>query len=209
MTKYAKLEAWGLAALLTTLPALLLWQTGCEQAPPDGALPAASAELPLCASASGAEPISPALLAFLSRSRSAHHRADNLEDENPEAAVAVLTEVVTGPLPNTSAPEVREVVADTRARLADIRSRQGDHAAALAEVEKGLELAREVTYFRGHLFEMRGHVEERHAKALAADGHESDADAAKKRALAAFEESMKIQAKVIEQALPSPTEGSP
>jgi tetratricopeptide (TPR) repeat protein len=151
-----------------------------------------------------AAPVDPTLLAFLSRARSAHHLADQHEEDNQlEPAIAALDQVIQGPIPGGSAPpaEAREVLADTRARLADLESRRGRFDDASKHVERGLEQAREVTYFRGHLFEVRGLVEERRAKALREKGDTAGADAAKKRALDAFEQSMDIQAEVIGGAL--------
>ena len=69
-------------------------------------------------------------------------------------------------------------------------------------LERGLDLAREITYFRGHLFEVRGLVEERRSKELKDAGASDQAEAAKKRALDAFEKSMSIQAEVIQKAIP-------
>jgi hypothetical protein len=53
------------------------------------------------------------------------------------------------------------------------------------------------TYFRGHLFEVRGLVEERNAARLERAGDAAQAAQAKARALEAFEAAMKIQAEVI------------
>jgi hypothetical protein len=164
---------------------------GCQKSRPD-------------ACAEGERPVGPALLAFLSRSRAAHHRADAREEKNDLAgAETELGAILSGPKPPCpSAAEVREVVADTRARLADLRSRRGDFAAAVADVTQGLELVPEQSYFRGHLVEVRGLVEERHAKALAAAGDSAGARAAEERAMAAFQEAMQIQSAVIERATP-------
>jgi hypothetical protein len=173
---------------------LLLCLAGCREASPPG-------------ETDSGQPVDPALLAFLSRARSAHHIADGAEEQNDLGrAVEVLRGLVAGPFPGGSvqgaAPEVREVLSDTRARLADLESRRGNFDEAARDVDDGLELARETTYFRGHLFEVRGLVEERHAKALEKEEKPADATAAKKRALDAFEESMKIQAEVIKKAVP-------
>ena len=81
------------------------------------------------------------------------------------------------------------------------------HAPLLAVVDgedtemSGLELATERTYFRGHLFEVEGLVEERRAGRLARDGDAAGADAARQRALVAFEQAMAIQGEVIQRAL--------
>lgn len=157
---------------------------------------------PACASAPDGQPVSPALLAFLSRARSAHHSADQLEEESPKAAIDKLQTLVDGPVPGGNEPlaEAQEVLADTYARLADLKSQQGRFEDALKDVETGLGLAKEISYFRGHLFEVRGLAYERRAKQLEADG--GDGSAAKQSALEAFEKSMDIQEKVIEQNLP-------
>jgi tetratricopeptide (TPR) repeat protein len=174
--------------------ALALLLAACQTRPPDA-----------CAEEKD-HPVGTALLAFLSRSRAAHHRADAREEQKDLAAAeAELKSVVDGPKPPCpDAAEVREVLADTRARLGDLRSRHGDYAGALTDVEKGLTLVPEQGYFRGHLVEVRGLIEERHAKALAAAGDAPGSKAAEDRALAAFQEAMRIQAAVIEGALPKP-----
>ena len=173
--------------------ALVLALGACRRAAPDP-----------CADAEGGAPVGPALLAFLSRSRAAHHRADAFEERNDtQAARAELDAVIHGPLPACpGAAEVREVLADTHARLGDLASRNGDFAAALASVEQGLGLVPEQSYFRGHLFEVRGLVEERQSKALAARGDAAGATGAAERALTAFQEAMRIQSEVIERAAP-------
>jgi tetratricopeptide (TPR) repeat protein len=148
----------------------------------------------------GAPVVDSVLLAFLSRARSAHHRADALEERDDDArAILELEAVASGPRP--AYPEVDEVLADTRARLADLRSRQGDFAAAERDLKVGLELAPTRNYFRGHLFEVRGLLEERRVKVLQAGGDSAGAEAARTRALQAFEQAMTIQEEVIRNAL--------
>jgi predicted negative regulator of RcsB-dependent stress response len=93
------------------------------------------------------------------------------------------------------------VLADTFARLAELRSALGEFDAALGDVRRGLELAVEPTHFRGRLMEVRGLVEERHAKALEDRGDAKAALAAKERALAAYEQAVEIQDQVIARTL--------
>jgi hypothetical protein len=163
---------------------------------------------PRCDELDAGTPVDPLLLAFLSRARAAHHLADDHEaGADLAAAIAPLAGLVAGPLPRENAelaPEVREVLADTRARLADLRSRQGAFEPALADIHAGLELVRDPNYFRGHLLETEGLVEERHAKAL----EKSDpvaAEAVRKRAIGLLEQAMAVQAEVIQKA-PSPSQ---
>jgi hypothetical protein len=149
--------------------------------------------------------VDPVLLAFLSQARSAHHAADLREAAGDvAAALRSLQGVVAGPKPPGSAPEVDEVLADTRARIADLLSRSGRFDQADAEISEGLSLAREPSYFRGHLFEVRGLVEERRAKALSSTGRGPEAEKATARSLSAYEEAMEIQAEVIRRGAPAP-----
>jgi len=159
-----------------------------------------------CAEADGGVPVDPVLLGFISRARSAHHLADGREDAGDlSGALAALRAVTDGPLPPArEAAEVREVLADTRARAADLASRLGDFAGAEAEVKAGLELVPETSYFRGHLFEVRGLVEERLGKKKAQEGDPAGAARARERALAAFEEAMRIQGAVIDSGTQEP-----
>jgi hypothetical protein len=147
--------------------------------------------------------VDPVLLAFLSQARSAHHVADQHEESQDVAgALRALQALVAGPKPADATPEVAEVLADTRARMADLLSRSGRFEQADKELEVGLTNARESSYFRGHLFEVRGLVEERRAKALSGTGRGQEAEKARERSLAAYEEAMRIQAEVIQRAAP-------
>jgi hypothetical protein len=155
-----------------------------------------------CDDTASSTPVDPVLMSFLGSARAAHHLADGREEKGDLAgAEAALGSLLSGPLPpKKDAAEVREVLADTRARLADFRSRRDDFDAALGDVQKGLELVPEQSYFRGHLFETRGLIEERRTKALTASGDSVGAAQARERALAAFEEAMRIQQAVIKGA---------
>jgi len=180
------------AAAFTVLCLFAATVGGCSRQPRDLDCPELDA---------GA-PVDPVLLAFLSRARAAHHRADQREDAGDIAlAIAELETLVGGPmLPGPKAPEVREVLSDTRSRLADLRSRQGAFDQAEADITAGLALLEGPSYFQGHLFEVRGLIEERRSKALAASGDAAAAERAKQRALGAFQKAMEVQAGVIERA---------
>jgi len=148
--------------------------------------------------------VDPALLAFLSKARSAHHVADLQETAGDgPAALRALNGLVSGAVPPGNAPEVAEVQADTRARMADLLSQSGRFDQADQEIGLGLEHAKAPTYFRGHLFEVRGLLEERREKALRGKGRGQEADQARDRSLSAYEEAMKIQAEVISSATPA------
>jgi hypothetical protein len=157
----------------------------------------------------GTRVVDQALLAFLSKARSAHHVADQGEAKGDRAAaLRALNDVVAGTLPENS-PEVDEVLADTRARIADLLSQAGRFDQAEAEITQGLTRAKSATYFRGHLLEVRGLLEERREKSLRASGRGQEADQARERSLAAYEEAMKIQAEVIGAAAPLPSGEAP
>lgn len=149
-------------------------------------------------------PVSPGLLAYLSRARAAHHLADAHEAQgNLSAAALELDRLVASPRPVRAEvyAEVNEVLADTHARLADLRSRLDDFRTANQHVRLGLVSARAPSYFRGHLFEVLGLVNERESAALGAKGKSSEAEAARQRALDALERAMKIQDAVILEAV--------
>ena len=183
-----------LGVLLLAIGLLVACSRGEQTAPVASACP----ELP------AAPVVDPALLAFLSRARSAHHMADRHEEaEELPAAVAALDKLLAGPKPGAAAPppEVREVLADTHARLADLESQLGEFEAADRHVALGLKGALEPSYFQGHLYEVRGLLEERRAKALRDRGDPGGADKASRAAITAFEQAMQIQARVIEGTL--------
>lgn len=193
---------------------------GCMEQSTDGdhgggspGRPAAPAAAPSAAPACACDDetvVDPTLLAFLSLARAAHHEADlaleTADGSAPDAAarskaVAALERVAKAPWSGKKPPEVAEVMADTLARLADLRSESGDFDAASRDVDAGIALAAEPTHFRGRLFEVRGLVEERRAKALKEKGDAAGAERAKKAALDAFGQAMDIQEDVIGRAL--------
>jgi len=158
-----------------------------------------------CSTEVAATLVDPALLAFLSRARSAHHIADSQEEQHPEQALTTLRAIVNGPLPGRASArpaEVREVLADTGARIADLESQRQDFEGAALSVAKALVSVPDPSYFRGHLFEVLGLVEERRAHSLAQAGKAAESEQARGRALAAFEQSMSIQAEVIRALSP-------
>lgn len=144
--------------------------------------------------------VDPALLAFLSRARSAHHIADSQEHQHPDQALIALRTVLHGPRPGLSGnlgPEVREVLADTAARVGDLESQLNNFDSAKKTLLDALSWVPEPSYFRGHLFEVLGLLEERRARQLEQSGKQDTANQARVLAIDAFEESMKIQAEVV------------
>jgi len=146
-------------------------------------------------------PIDPAMMAFLSRARAAHHEADVYE-QDLERSLLPLISLVEGPLPgkNTTPIEVREVMADTVARIADLESQLSRFDSAAKRIERVLPLVPQVSYFRGHLFETRGLVAQRRAESLTTLGKVEEAKQARLEAVEAFEQAMVIQSAVISAA---------
>jgi hypothetical protein len=148
--------------------------------------------------------VNTALLAFLSKAKSAHHQADLAEEDGDlGAAVSALAQLIDGPVPggDKPAPEAREVLADTLARMAELESSRARFEEGIRMIDRGLVLAVERTHFRGRLMEVRGVVEQRLHDRLRDDGDDTGAKAAKERAIAAFQEAIAIQDEVIQNSL--------
>lgn len=142
------------------------------------------------------------LMAFLSQARALHHEANVREAEGDVAgAIAALQRLVQAPRPPGALPEVDEVLADTFARLAELHTRINDVASAEKDVEQGLALAPARTYFRGHLFEVSGVVEETRAAGLADAGKPDEAAHARAKAVELLRQAVTIQEEVIRGAL--------
>jgi tetratricopeptide (TPR) repeat protein len=145
-------------------------------------------------------PVDAALMAFLSAARALHHEADLREGASDRGgAIASLERLVALPAPK--AVEVEEVLADARARLADLRLEQGDLEGAERDVRSGLAQVTGPTYFRGHLLEVGGRIEEARSRALADAGKPDEAARAKARAVALLEDAVHVQERVIARAL--------
>jgi len=146
--------------------------------------------------------VDPILLAWLSKARTLHHLADLAEgDGSSDQAIASLEQLVGGVLPPGQPAEAIEVMADTYARLAELRARGGDYERADRDVQSGLKLAPGSTYFRGHLLEVRGLVYEKQSAELEKAGRTADARQARAKALSASLEAVRIQDEVIKGAL--------
>jgi tetratricopeptide (TPR) repeat protein len=152
-----------------------------------------------CGGADGAAIDTPTM-AFLSLARALHHEADIHESSGDIAgALAALERLMSVPAP--AAAEAEEVLADTRARLAELRLQKNDLAGADRDVHAGLEHARDLTYFRGHLLEVAGLVEEARAHALSDAGKSDEAQRARARAIGLLEDAVRVQQHVIDRAL--------
>jgi tetratricopeptide (TPR) repeat protein len=143
------------------------------------------------------------LMAFLSEARALHHQA-NLEEESNDlpGAIAAMQRLVGARRPHDGkpTPEVEEVLADAYARLAELQLRQGALDPAAEALESGLAHAPEPTYFRGHLVEIQGLVEEARAAGLADAGRPEEAVKAREHAIQLLEEVVRIQDQVIQRS---------
>ncbi|AKV02092.1 hypothetical protein AKJ09_08755 [Labilithrix luteola] len=146
-------------------------------------------------------PVDAELMAFLSEARALHHQANIKEDTGDlDGAIAAMDRLVAAQRPARPAPEIEEVLADAYARLGELRLKKGDLAGAAAAVQSGLAHAPEPTYFRGHLVEVEGLVEEARAAGLADAGKPAEAAKARERAIQRLEEVVKIQEQVIQRS---------
>jgi hypothetical protein len=153
-------------------------------------------------------PVDTEIMAFLSEERALHHEA-NMKEESGDLAGAVtaIERLVAARRPHPdrkgplAPPEVEEVLADAYARLAELRLKKGELDPAAGAVKSGLEHVAEATYFRGHLVEVQGLVEEARAAQLADAGNAVEASRAREHAIQLLEEVVKIQDQVIQRSL--------
>jgi hypothetical protein len=144
------------------------------------------------------------LMAFLSEARALHHQANLKEESNDlPGAAAAMQRLVDARRPHAGkpTPEVEEVLADAYARLAELHLRQNALGPAADAVRTGLAHAPEPTYFRGHLIEVEGLIEEARAASLADAGKPDEAARAREKAIQLLEEVVRIQDQVIQRSL--------
>jgi hypothetical protein len=177
-----------LLALASTIALLLL---SCAKASHP-----ISAEPP----ADGGQPIDTDVMAYLSEARAFHHLANLKEDaRDPKGALVELDLLVHTKKPHEGAtvPEVEEVLADTYARMAELNLRLNELRAAQSDVREGLVHAPERTYFRGHLLEIEGLIEEARAGALLDAGQTSAAAEASAGAAELLRQAIVVQEAVL------------
>lgn len=144
------------------------------------------------------------VMAYLSKARALHHEA-NVEEAagNVAGAIASLETLTKSPIPRpgTKIPEIEEVLADAYARLADLRLQRGDLDGAAKDVDAGLEHASAPTYFRGHLLEVQGIIEEARAAHFADAGRPDEAARARQKAVEVLRQAVDVQDQVIQRTL--------
>ena len=154
----------------------------------------------------GTQVVDMELMAFLSEARALHHQANLKEEANDlPGAAAAMQRLVSARRPHEdgskTTPEVEEVLADAYARLAELQLRQNALGPAADAIKAGLAHAPEPTYFRGHLIEVEGLVEEARAASLADAGKPEEAARAREKAIQLLEEVVRIQDQVIQRSL--------
>jgi hypothetical protein len=143
------------------------------------------------------------VMAYLSEARALHHQANLSEDSRDvPGAIAPLERLVHAKKPHegTRIPEVEEVLADTYARLAELRLQTGNLNGAESEVRAGLSHAPDPTYFRGHLLEVQGIVTETRAANFADGGHVAEAEQLRARARDLLNQAVHVQEEVLSHA---------
>ena len=176
---------------------LLVFAEACTKAPP----PSLEENTP---------PLDTPVMAYLSMARALHHEA-SLEEESGSSvkALAAMDKLIAAPRPERAGavPEVEEVLADAFARSTELAIRVGDLERGAGYAKEGLKHAPTASYFRGHLLEVDGLLEEARAATLRDAGKSAEAEAAKARAIEKLESAVRVQQSVIGSAL-SPDGGS-
>jgi hypothetical protein len=172
---------------LLPLGLLLALAGGCDS--PRVSTPPAERDLP------GA---SEELLIALSRARSHHAQADlYLADGDPAAAAAALEKILAVPFPAGS-PEADDTRLDGRARLARLYLKLDRGADADRTIDEGLAAAGRRSFFLANLYAVSGERHEARARRLAASDPEG-ARQARRAALAAYDESLRINSELQER----------
>ncbi len=144
------------------------------------------------------------VMAFLSEARALHHETNIKEDHGDlSGAISVMNRLVLAKRPHLGKqlPEIDEVLADAWARVAELQLKKRDLEEAGKAVQQGLAYAPEPTYFRGHLLEVHGIVEEARAADFADAGKKDEAEKARARAIGLLHEAVQVQEQVIGKAL--------
>lgn len=144
------------------------------------------------------------IMAFLSEARAFHHQANVAEESNdPAVALQAMERLVAAkrPHPNRKVPEIEEVLADAFARIAELRLKRHELDLAQEAIRVGLTHAPESSYFRGHLVEIDGVIEEARAADFADAGRPEEAQRARTRAAKLLELVVEIQDRVIQHSL--------
>lgn len=138
----------------------------------------------------------------LAQAKNFHHKADVYIQEGKTAeAVEALQQLLRVPFPE-GAPEGEDVLLDVRARLAKLLLSQGLSEDALLIVDEGIGGAKRRSFFLANLYTVKGEVHEAAARARDQQGNGEAAAAARRDAIEAFDESIRIN-RALQKALVS------
>jgi hypothetical protein len=141
------------------------------------------------------------LMAYLSKTRALHHEANLREDQGDLPGAISALERILSAEKSRETPEIKEVLADTRARLAELEIKRNNLGKAEDHTVAGLKLAPPQSYFQGHLLEVSGLALEAKSYALADAGDLKGAVSAREEAVKKLEEAILVQEKVILRTL--------
>jgi tetratricopeptide (TPR) repeat protein len=153
------------------------------------------------------EPLSEELMLALSLAKNYHHKADVLAQEaRMDESAEALRQILAIRFP-ADAPEAEDVRLDARARLAKLLAAQGRIDEAVRVVEDGLAGQPRRSFFLANLYTVKGEVHEAQASALdqravngAGDEARAAARDARRAAIEAFDESIRIN-RALQEAL--------
>jgi tetratricopeptide (TPR) repeat protein len=176
--------------LLITVLGLALALGGCAKQPTQS----------LCPCPDG-KTLDQELMIVLSSARALHHQADiHLEQGEVEHAVEAVRQILSLKLDATW-PEAEEVRLDATARLAKLLLGRGDEAAALEAADKAIAAGPRASFYLSNLHSVRGEILEHRAKRLDREGKRDDAKRSGLDAIAAYEQSIRINKQLQQQLL--------
>ncbi len=168
------------------LLALLAFSVGCSNESPSDS----SQRGALTALTEPENALSEELMLCLGQAKNFHHKADVFLSEGKLSEAAdEVAKIMDIPFP-TDAPESEDALLDTRARLAKLRTEQGQLDEALELVDDGIASATRKSFFLANVYTVRGEIFE--AKAAAAEAGSEASRHAKIEAITAFDSSIEI-----------------
>ncbi len=136
--------------------------------------------------------LSEELMVALAQAKNFHHKAKvYLGDGNVPEAITAVRQILTVPFP-AGAPEGEDVRLDARALLAKLLIGRGELAEAQRVVDEGLAAASRPSFFVANLWTVAGEVHEARAAALDEKADKAAAADARRAAIRAYDESIRI-----------------
>ncbi len=182
------------ALLVMIVVAIPLWQlAGCNKTSTESE----SNRAALTTLADPETALSKELMVSLGQAKNFHHKADVLmSDGKLDEAADEVAKILQIPFPK-DAPESEDALLDTRARLATMRIAQGQLETAMELVDGAIANARRESFFLANVHTVRGEIFE--AQAAAAEAGSDEAKQAKRSAIASFDTSIQINARILKK----------